>query len=96
MPDALPDEAIAPVNCALCQVLYGLESAAIKFGDVVVIQGAGGLGIYAAAVAAEKGASRVISVDRQSPAPGPGAEVRGHRRHRHERVSDARCPDRSG
>jgi threonine dehydrogenase-like Zn-dependent dehydrogenase len=67
VPDALPDEAIAPVNCALCQVLYGLESAEMKFGDVVVIQGAGGLGIYAAAVAAEKGASRVISVDRQAP-----------------------------
>src|SRR5262249_19399060 len=37
----------------------------MKFGDVVVIQGAGGLGIYAAAIAAEKGASKVISIDRQ-------------------------------
>ena len=67
VPDALPEEAVAPVNCALCQVLYGLEYADMKFGDVVVIQGAGGLGIYAAAVAAEKGASRVISIDRQPP-----------------------------
>ena len=48
----LPDEAIPPVNCALCQVLHGLEYADMKFGDVVVIQGAGGLGIYACAVAA--------------------------------------------
>jgi threonine dehydrogenase-like Zn-dependent dehydrogenase len=55
------------VNCALCQVLHGIEHADMKFGDVVVIQGAGGLGIYAAAVAAEKGASRVISIDRQGP-----------------------------
>jgi threonine dehydrogenase-like Zn-dependent dehydrogenase len=31
----------------------------------VVIQGAGGLGVYAAAVAAEKGASKVISIDGQ-------------------------------
>jgi L-iditol 2-dehydrogenase len=67
VPDELPDEAIPPVNCALCQVLYGLESAEMKFGDVVVIQGAGGLGIYAAAVAAEKGAARVISIDGQTP-----------------------------
>jgi threonine dehydrogenase-like Zn-dependent dehydrogenase len=67
VPDALPDEAVPPVNCALCQVLYGLEYAQMKFGDVVVIQGAGGLGIYAAAVAAEKGASKVISIDRQRP-----------------------------
>src|SRR5262249_1171979 len=67
VPDVLPDEAIPPVNCALCQVLHGLEYSGMKFGDVIVIQGAGGLGIYAAAVAAEKGASKVISIDGQTP-----------------------------
>jgi len=67
VPDVLSDEAVAPVNCALCQVLHGLEQADMKFGDVVVIQGAGGLGVFAAAVAAEKGASRVISIDGQAP-----------------------------
>ena len=67
VPDVLPDEAIAPVNCALCQVLYGLERADMKFGDTVVIQGAGGLSVYAAAVAAEKGAAKVISIDGQRP-----------------------------
>jgi threonine dehydrogenase-like Zn-dependent dehydrogenase len=67
VPDVLPDEAIPPVNCALCQVLHGLEHSGMKFGDTVVIQGAGGLGIYAAAVAAEKGADRVISIDGQRP-----------------------------
>jgi threonine dehydrogenase-like Zn-dependent dehydrogenase len=66
-PAILPDEAIAPVNCALCQVMHGIEHAEMRFGDVVAIQGAGGLGIYAAAVAAEKGASKVISIDRQKP-----------------------------
>jgi threonine dehydrogenase-like Zn-dependent dehydrogenase len=65
VPDVLPDDAIPPVNCALCQVLHGIEYAEMKFGDVIVIQGAGGLGIYAAAIAAEKGASRVISIDGQ-------------------------------
>ena len=48
-------------------MLHGLEYAGMKFGDVVVIQGAGGLGIYAAAVAADKGASKVISIDGQTP-----------------------------
>ena len=67
VPDVLPDDAIAPVNCALCQVLHGLEYADMKLGDVVVIQGAGGLGIYAAAIAAQKGASKVISIDGQAP-----------------------------
>jgi L-iditol 2-dehydrogenase len=67
VPDVLPDEAIPPVNCALCQVLHGIEYADMKFGDTVVIQGAGGLGIYACAVAAEKGAGRVIAIDKQLP-----------------------------
>jgi threonine dehydrogenase-like Zn-dependent dehydrogenase len=65
VPDELPDEAIPPVNCALCQVLHGIEYANMKFGDTVVIQGAGGLGIYAAAVDTEKGAGRVVSIDGQ-------------------------------
>ncbi len=67
VPDVLPDEAIPPVNCALCQVLYGIERAEMQFGDVVAIQGAGGLGIYTAAVAAERGASKVIAIDGQRP-----------------------------
>ena len=67
VPDELPDDAIPPVNCALCQVLHGLEYANMKFGDIVAIQGAGGLGIYAAAVARDKGASKVISIDGQAP-----------------------------
>jgi threonine dehydrogenase-like Zn-dependent dehydrogenase len=67
VPDVLPDDSIPPVNCALSQVLHGLEYANMKFGDVVAIQGAGGLGIYAAAVARDKGASKVISIDGQKP-----------------------------
>ena len=65
VPDELPSEAIPPVNCALAQVLFGLERVGVAFGDTVVIQGAGGLGIYATAVAADKGASQVIVIDGQ-------------------------------
>ena len=67
VPDELPSDAVPPVNCALSQVLFGLERAKMDFGDRVVIQGAGGLGIYATAVAREKGASRVIVIDGQQP-----------------------------
>lgn len=67
VPDGLPDEAIPPVNCAMSQVLYGIEQANVKFGDTIVIQGAGGLGLYATAIAAEKGASQVITIDGQTP-----------------------------
>jgi threonine dehydrogenase-like Zn-dependent dehydrogenase len=67
VPDELPDEVLAPVNCALSQVLDGLEKADLRFGDTVVIQGAGGLGLSGAAIAAEKGASQVIVIDGLTP-----------------------------
>jgi len=63
VPDELPDEVVAPVNCALAQVMYGLHVAGLRFGDRVVIQGAGGLGVQAAAVAKDMGAATVIVVD---------------------------------
>ena len=49
VPDELPEEATTSVNCALSQVIYGLQQGGMKIGDSVVIQGAGGLGINAAA-----------------------------------------------
>lgn len=67
VPDVLPDDAIPPVNCAMCQVLYGIEQADMKAGDRVVIQGAGGLGIFATAIARERGAAKVITIDGQTP-----------------------------
>ncbi|MBI2494744.1 MAG: zinc-binding dehydrogenase [Candidatus Rokubacteria bacterium] len=63
VPDALPDALVAPVNCALSQVIFGLAKAGLRFGGSVVIQGAGGLGVQAAAVAKDMGAATVIVVD---------------------------------
>jgi len=63
VPDGLPDELVSPVNCALCQVIFGLDRAGLAFGGTVVIQGAGGLGIQAAAVAKDMGAASVIVAD---------------------------------
>jgi threonine dehydrogenase-like Zn-dependent dehydrogenase len=63
VPDALPDALVSPVNCALSQVIFGLAQAGLRFGDSVVIQGAGGLGIQATAVARDMGAERVIVID---------------------------------
>ena len=63
VPDALSDELVSPVNCALSQVIFGLHRGGLRFGDTVVIQGAGGLGVQAAAVAKDMGASVVIVVD---------------------------------
>jgi threonine dehydrogenase-like Zn-dependent dehydrogenase len=61
VPEDLTDEAVAPLNCALAQVLFALRD--VRLGDTVVIQGAGGLGINAAAVARTAGAAEVIVID---------------------------------
>ena len=62
VPDDVPNELAVGVNCAFSQVYYGLERADLKAGETLLIQGAGGLGVYAAAIAKEKGA-RVIMID---------------------------------
>lgn len=63
VPDALPDVSVAGANCALSQVLYGIDSVGVRYGESVLIQGAGGLGLSAIAVARERGARRVVVVD---------------------------------
>ena len=63
VPDTVSDTMVAGVNCALAQVIMGLERVHAGMGDRVVIQGAGGLGIYATAVARERGAEQVIVID---------------------------------
>lgn len=63
VPSALPDALVAPVNCALAQVVYGLHQIRVWLGDTVVVQGAGGLGLYSVAVARDMGAGRIVAVD---------------------------------
>ena len=65
MPEGLSDEAVAGVNCAVSQVIEGWRLADLQMGDSVVVQGAGGLGISAAASAKDRGASQVIVIDGQ-------------------------------
>lgn len=61
--DFVSDDLAAGANCALSQVMHGLERVDQGFGDDVVVQGAGGLGLYAVAVAKARGARQVIAVD---------------------------------
>ncbi|MFN8524393.1 MAG: zinc-binding dehydrogenase [Chloroflexota bacterium] len=63
MAENIPDAVAATLNCAMSQVIYGLEEAKLGFGDTAVIQGAGGLGCFATAVARERGADKVIVID---------------------------------
>ncbi len=64
VPDELPDDLLGPVNCAMGTVTTGLMRAGAQQGDYVVIQGAGGLGLHAIAMAKDMGADRVIVLDR--------------------------------
>ena len=61
VPDELPSEWVAGINCAFSQVYGGLEKQLdLREGETFLIQGAGGLGIYAACIAAEKGAIPIV------------------------------------
>ncbi|MDP6510203.1 MAG: zinc-binding dehydrogenase [Dehalococcoidia bacterium] len=64
IPDELSDDMVAPLNCALSQMVYSLHQVGVKWGDSVVIQGAGGLGIYASAIAKDMGADQVVVIDK--------------------------------
>lgn len=63
VPEGLADTTVAGINCGLSQMVGGLELAQLEPGEAVVIQGAGGLGVYATALAKELGARQVIVVD---------------------------------
>jgi len=60
VPDNVPDRAAASANCAQSQVFFGLELANPRLGDTLVSQGAGGLGLNAAAIAREMGAEVIV------------------------------------
>ncbi len=62
-PDAIADPFAATLNCAMAQVIYGVEEARVGLGETVIIQGAGGLGLLATAVARERGAGKVVVID---------------------------------
>src|SRR4029077_8915613 len=64
VPDDLPDSVLGWVNCAMGTITEGLLRAGCKEGDYVVVQGAGGLGLNATAMAKDMGAHKVIVLDR--------------------------------
>ena len=63
IPDDISDSVAAPINCALAQVIQGLDSGGFRQGDTLVVQGAGGLGLNMIAAASDMGAGMIIAVD---------------------------------
>lgn len=62
VPDSLSDGTVAGANCGLAQMIFALDRIGLSTGESLVIQGAGGVGLYAAAIARDRGA-RVFVVD---------------------------------
>jgi threonine dehydrogenase-like Zn-dependent dehydrogenase len=53
---------VVGAGCALTTAIHGIERAPISWGDVVVIQGTGPVGLAALAVAIQAGATRIIAI----------------------------------
>ena len=94
VPDDLPDAVVAPINCALAQVIQALDSGDFRQGDTLVVQGAGGLGLNLIAAARDVGASQDHR-RRRHPRPAPARQgLRRRPHHRHPRLPDPRRPHR--
>ncbi len=62
LPDDLPAEAVVGAGCALTTAIHGLERAPVSWGDVVVIQGSGPVGLAALAISRESGAAKIVVI----------------------------------
>lgn len=60
VPDNLESNVASIANCAVSQILFGLDKTNINYSDTIVIQGGGGLGLSAAAIAKERGATVIL------------------------------------
>ncbi len=61
--DELSDDLVSPVNCAGAQVVTAMRRVQVASGDSVLIQGAGGLGLFAVAMCREAGVKQIIVLD---------------------------------
>lgn len=60
VPDQLSDAVAAGANCGIAQVLFVLDRVALRPGETLAVQGAGGLGVFATAAAKSMGAQVVV------------------------------------
>lgn len=60
VPDNIPDNVAAGSNCGIAQIMYAMDNSNLKVNDYFVIQGAGGLGLFASAIAKTMGANVIV------------------------------------
>jgi threonine dehydrogenase-like Zn-dependent dehydrogenase len=79
IPDAVPSDALIGAGCALTTAIHGSERAPMEWGDSVVVQGTGPVGLAAIAVARAAGAGKIVAIGgpahRLDLAKGFGADV---------------------
>jgi alcohol dehydrogenase len=62
-PETLSPELVAPANCVLATACNAIETARVRAGESVLIQGAGLLGIYLVALCKDLGVENIIVLD---------------------------------
>jgi threonine dehydrogenase-like Zn-dependent dehydrogenase len=60
LPDSLGTASVVGAGCALTTAIHGLERSAVAWGDTVVVQGTGPVGLAALAVARQSGAGKIV------------------------------------
>ena len=62
IPDIVPNDALIGAGCALTTAIHGLERAPIEWGDTVIVQGTGPVGLATIAIAKVAGASKIVAI----------------------------------
>ena len=62
IPDAVPSEALIGAGCALTTRIHASERAPLEWGDSVVVQGTGPVGLAAIAVERVAGAGNIVAI----------------------------------
>ena len=62
IPDQMPTQAVVGAGCALTTAIHGLERGPVEWGDTVVIQGTGPVGLAALAIASQSGARKIVAI----------------------------------
>ena len=91
IPDNVSSPQAASAACALRTIMHGFELlGGIASHETIVIQGSGPIGLYALAVARDKGANRILVTDALGLAPQGGARLRRRRQPEHRWTSPTR------
>jgi threonine dehydrogenase-like Zn-dependent dehydrogenase len=62
LPESVSSEALIGAGCALTTAIHGFDRAPILWGDNVVVQGTGPVGLAAIAVARVAGAAKIVAI----------------------------------